>query len=160
MPIATYETIDEREITSTIFPSELNDFTAAWTKHMSLRNPSFVLLQLLRIVQVGISNFNPIHLKYLQTPVGPIHPKTNTEIYLLIHDTMGIQVIQDTNEYDSQPLNEQSIPFESVPEAPLPGRPVGPIEYRVDRNIPSQNGRAAAFVQLGLQAIKLISQNR
>ena len=66
----------------------------------------------------------------------------------------------DACEYDSQPLNEQSIPFESVPEAPLPGRPVGPIDYRVDRNIPSQNGRAAAFVQLGLQAIKLISQNR
>ena len=67
---------------------------------------------------------------------------------------------RDTYEYDSIPLNEQSIPFESVPEAPFPGRPVGPIEYRVDRNIPPQNGRAAAIVQLGLQAIKLISQNR
>ncbi len=67
---------------------------------------------------------------------------------------------RDTYEYDSQPLNGQAFPFESEPEALPPGRPTGPIEYRVDRNIPSQNGRAVAFVQLGLQAIKLISQNR
>ena len=67
---------------------------------------------------------------------------------------------RDTYEYDSRPFGEQAFPFESVPEALSPGRPIGPIEYRIERNVPSQNGRTAAFVQLGLQAIKLMAQNR
>ena len=98
MPIATYETINEREITSTIFPSELNDFTAAWTKRMSLRNQSFVLLQLLRVVQVGISNFNPIHLLHLQILAGTVHRQTITEIRRLkTHHLIDIQTIRGTH---------------------------------------------------------------
>ncbi|HUP79646.1 MAG TPA: hypothetical protein VM260_13930, partial [Pirellula sp.] len=57
---------------------------------------------------------------------------------------------RDTYEFESQPLDGRAFPFESVPKALPLGRPIGPIEYRVDRSIPSQNGRTAAFVQLGL----------
>lgn len=67
---------------------------------------------------------------------------------------------RDTYEFDSPRYDEQPLPFGTAPEALPPGRPVGPIEYRVERNVPTQNPRAAAFVQLGLQAIKLIGQNR
>ena len=72
---------------------------------------------------------------------------------------------RDTYEFNAPQFNtpqfeEQAIPFGSVPEALPIGRPNGPIEYRVERN-PSSNGpRAAAFVQLGLQAIKLLAEER
>jgi len=55
---------------------------------------------------------------------------------------------RDTYEIDSAPYSEQ----------PYRG-PVGPIEYRVERNVPN-HARTAALVQLGLQAIKLMADNR
>lgn len=67
---------------------------------------------------------------------------------------------RDTYEFDSPKYDVQPLPFGTTPEALPPGIPAGPIEYRVERNVPSQNPRAAAFVQLGLQAIKLMAQNR
>ena len=67
---------------------------------------------------------------------------------------------RDTYEFDSPNYDEQPLPFGTTPEALPPRMPAGPIEYRVERNVPSQNPRAAAFVQLGLQAIKLMAQNR
>jgi len=48
-------------------------------------------------------------------------------------------------------------------ESPLPfsgNRPQIPTEYRVERNVTSQNPRAGAVVQLGLQALRLISDGR
>ena len=67
---------------------------------------------------------------------------------------------RDTYEFDSPRYDKRPLPFGSAPEALPPGRPVGPIEYRVERNVPSRNPRTAAFVQLGLEAIKLMAQNR
>ncbi len=67
---------------------------------------------------------------------------------------------RDTYEFDSPRFDEQTIPFGSEPEVLPFGRPVGPIEYRVERNAQSQNPRATAFVQLGLHAIKLLTQDR
>ena len=67
---------------------------------------------------------------------------------------------RDTYEFDSPQYDTQPLPFETVPEAIPAGRPIGPIEFRVERNVPSQNPRAAAWVQLGLHAIQLMAQNR
>ncbi len=67
---------------------------------------------------------------------------------------------RDTYEFDAPQFEQQSIPFGTVPEALPLGRPAGPIEYQVERNVPSPSPRAAAFVQLGLQAIKLLSEDR
>lgn len=67
---------------------------------------------------------------------------------------------RDTYEFDTRRYDAQPSPFESLPE-PLPaGRPISPIEYRVERNIPSQNSRTTALLQLGLHAIHLMAQNR
>lgn len=67
---------------------------------------------------------------------------------------------RDTYEFNSPHYDAQPPHFETAPEAIPPGRPIGPIEYRVDRTAPSQNPRASALVQLGLQAIQVIAQNR
>ncbi len=67
---------------------------------------------------------------------------------------------RDTYEFDSPRYDAQPPQFEAAPEAIPSGRPIGPIEYRVERNVPSQNPRAAALVQLGLHAIQVIAQNR
>ncbi len=66
---------------------------------------------------------------------------------------------RDTYEFDAPRFDESPIPFGgSLDPFPL-GRPVGPIEYRVERNAPTNTPRAAAFVQLGLQAIRLLAQD-
>ena len=62
--------------------------------------------------------------------------------------------------FPSQPYPRDTYEFDSAPYSDQPRGPVGPIEYRVERNVPSHNPRAAAFVQLGLQAIKLMADNR
>ena len=62
---------------------------------------------------------------------------------------------RDTYEFDSPRYDAQPLQLETAPEAIPSGRPIGPIEYRVERNVPSQNSRAAALVQLGLHAIHL-----
>ena len=67
---------------------------------------------------------------------------------------------RDTYQYDSPRFDVRPSPFETAPEALPPGRPSGPIEYRIERNVPSQRPRAAALVQLGLQAIQLLAQDR
>ncbi len=67
---------------------------------------------------------------------------------------------RDTYEFDSPRYDAQPPHFETAPEAIPSGRPIGPIEYRVERTVPSQTPRAAALVQLGLQAIQVIAQNR
>ena len=67
---------------------------------------------------------------------------------------------RDTYEFDSPRYDVQPPPFETAPEAVPFGRPVGLIEYRVERSVPSQNPRAAAWVQLGLHAIQVMAQNR
>lgn len=66
----------------------------------------------------------------------------------------------DEPRFQSQPYPRDTYEFDSAPYSEQPSRPVGPIEYRVERNVPSHNPRAAAFVQLGLQAIKLMADNR
>ncbi len=67
---------------------------------------------------------------------------------------------RDTYEYDSPRYDVQPSPFESGPELMPFRRPISPIEYRVDSNVPSQNPRTTALVQLGLHAIQLMAQNR
>lgn len=67
---------------------------------------------------------------------------------------------RDTYEYNSPRYDIQPSPFGAEPEAIPSGRPIGPMEYRVEGNVPSRNPRAAALVQLGLQAIQLMAQNR
>lgn len=66
---------------------------------------------------------------------------------------------RDTYELDAHPRYEQSAPFGDAPEALPPGRPVGPTQYRVER-YDQRTPRTAEFIQLGLQAIKLIADNR
>ena len=66
---------------------------------------------------------------------------------------------RDTHEFDSQPSYEQGIPFGVAPEGVQPSSPVGPMQYRVER-YEHRTPRTAEFVQLGLQAIKLIAENR
>ena len=66
---------------------------------------------------------------------------------------------RDTYELDAHPHYEQSAPFGDTHEALPQGRPVGPIHYRVER-YEQRTPRTAEFVQLGLQAIKLIAENR
>ena len=66
---------------------------------------------------------------------------------------------RDTYEFDSQPRHEQGIPFGVAPEGVHPSRPVGPVQFRVER-YEQRTPRTAEFVQLGLQAIKLIAENR
>jgi hypothetical protein len=56
---------------------------------------------------------------------------------------------RDTYEFDSvQPFGEPS------------ARPMSSIEYRVESHRPTDGRRVAAFVQLGLQAIQLATENR
>ena len=66
---------------------------------------------------------------------------------------------RDTYEFDAQPNFERGVPFGVAPEASPPGRPVGPMQYRVER-YEQRAPRTAEFVQLGLQAIKLIAESR
>ena len=65
----------------------------------------------------------------------------------------------DTYELDAHPRYEQSPPFGDTHEALPLGRPVGPMQYRVER-YEQRPPRTAEFVQLGLQAIKLIAESR
>ena len=74
------------------------------------------------------------------------------------HVEQGIP--SDEPRFQSQPYPRDTYEFDSAPYKEQPGSPVSPIEYRVERNVPSHNPRAAAFVQLGLQAIKLMTENR
>ena len=66
---------------------------------------------------------------------------------------------RDTYDFNSQPSYEQGMPFGVAPESVHPTRPVGPTQYRVER-YEQRTPRSAEFVQLGLQAIKLIAENR
>ena len=66
---------------------------------------------------------------------------------------------RDTYDLDAYPRYEQSAPFGDAPEGLPSGRQVGPIQYRVER-YEQRTPRNAEFVQLGLQAIKLIAENR
>ena len=66
---------------------------------------------------------------------------------------------RDTYEYDSEPSYEQRMPFGVAPEAMPQGRSVSPMQYRVE-GYEQRTPRTAEFVQLGLQAIKLIAENR
>ena len=62
--------------------------------------------------------------------------------------------------FKSLPYPRDTYEFDSAPYIEQPAGPVHPIEYRVERNAPSHNPRTAAFVQLGLQAIMLMAENR
>lgn len=63
--------------------------------------------------------------------------------------------------FQSQPYHGSTYDLDAAPYgAPPARRPISPIEYRVERNAPTHNPKAAAFVQLGLQAIKLMADNR
>ena len=66
----------------------------------------------------------------------------------------------DEPRYQSLPYPRDTYDFDAAPYIEQPAGPVHPIEYRVERNEPSHNSRAVAFVQLGLQAIKLMAENR
>jgi len=52
----------------------------------------------------------------------------------------------------------ESKAFGAAPKGVHPSRPVGPMQYRVER-YEQRTPRTAEFVQLGLQAIKLIAEN-
>lgn len=79
-----------------------------------------------------------------------------------------------TYDFDNQPINPMRDPFESLPypSAPSgtvphghglesdelpPGSQIGPIEYRVQRNAPRSSERAAAFAQLGIEVLRMLS---
>ena len=102
--------------------------------------------------------FEATQPRFCQPPTVLHRPSWNSTPQRDPFDGSGFP--QNTYEFDSPRYNPQPVPFGFAPEALPPSRPVSPIEYRVERSTQTQNPRAAAFVQLGLQAIRLMAENR